>query len=435
MVLCQSRFHQALLVTAGLAAGLVVYPVDDQMPPRSIDALRRQVAPELLVLDRGTAALATPEVATVTAEDLLEAIPTAAGALRDPAPTGGLLVYTSGATGVPKAVLLDELQIGANVEFAMGHFGYGPGWVSASVLPHFHTFSLISDLLPSLCSLGSVVICKGLAVQDVGTFTKACADWGVRSFSAVPIIFDTLVAVHAKLPSSLRFAISGAAPLSERTRTRYASDVGHPIIPCYGLTETVCFATASPQNDVRPGSAGRPAGIEVRIFRGDLQPLPPHTTGEIALRGASVTTGGYKFGPPGAADAFLDDGWFMTGDVGYLDDDGYLHITGRLKNMLIRGGNKLYLEDLDACLQAFPGVTDACSIAVRGPGDQERAIAFVVPRQGTVDREALVASCREALGVIGQPDEVLEVERIPRSATGKPLRESLKITYAKGHAQ
>jgi long-chain acyl-CoA synthetase len=433
-VICGDRLHQALLITAGLAAGHVVCPLDHAMRPRALSALLRHGAPDVIVTDAAAQPLPAPVPGAVLRAEALFA-GAAPRATLPVTSAAGLLIYTSGATGAPKGVLLDEAQLAANVAFARDHFGYVAArpWTSGCLLPLHHTFAIVSDLLPVLCAGGRVVILPGFDTGDAGSVAAAFDRHAVRSYSAVPIVLEALLVLRVPLPRSLAFAISGAAPLLERSRARYVQRHGHPVVPCYGLTESVCFATASAIGGGRPDSAGRAAGIEIQIVGEDLQPLRVGERGEIALRGASVVTS-YFGDHAGAPDACVEDGWFLTGDMGRLDGDGYLYITGRRKHMLIRGGEKLYLEDLDRCLEEHPAVAEACSVQIPGLFGFERAVTFLVARVpatpgACVTEDALRAHMRERLGPLGVPDELRWTDRIPRSATGKPLRAALRIRH------
>jgi long-chain acyl-CoA synthetase len=142
-----------------------------------------------------------------------------------------------------------------------------------------------------------------------------------------------------------------------------------------------------------------------------------------------VITDGYFDDGGRRLDVFLEDGWFLTGDIGYLDEDGVLFVTGRRKNMIIRGGEKLYLEDLDRCLRELPGIVEACTVQAAGVGSEERAVAFLVAgAQRPADAE-VIAHAQERLGHLGRPDQLIWIERIPVSATGKPLRASLEAIH------
>lgn len=446
VALCtESRLAQAAVLAAGLMADCVVIPIN---PAATDEAKRRLVAHArpTVVLD------------DAAAEDLLGAV--RAGSAADGlAPgarpgRGGLLVYTSGSTGTPKGVLLSDANIGANVAFAVRHFGYDADWVTGSVLPLFHTFTVISDLLPMLVCGGRVVVTPGFTVPRLKAVARAFADHGVRSFSGVPILFDTMLATRFRLPASVRFAIAGAAPLGEDTQARYLAAYGHAILPCYGLTETTCFAAASSPGHVRPRAVGRAAGIEVEVVDDDGVPVPAGTNGEIAMRGPSVIAGSYFLGEESTGDgavvpargaeahaeAFRKPGWFLSGDIGQLDADGYLTITGRKKNMLIRGGEKVYLEDVDRCLEVCVGVAEACSVRIgaatgRTARHEDEAVAFVVvgpAGEPIPDRLALVEHVIRVLGPYSRLDDVVFVDQIPRSPSGKALREVLSARYLAG---
>ncbi|HEY6559900.1 MAG TPA: class I adenylate-forming enzyme family protein [Polyangiaceae bacterium] len=434
-VVCGDRVHQAVLIAAGLAAGQIVCPLDHAARPRALDTLLRHSAPDVVLTDASAKPLPGSTHASVLYAEALISGTRPRGSLPI-ASAGGLLIYTSGATGIPKGVLLDEHQIGANVAFARDHFGYRstPPWTSGCLLPLHHTFAIVSDLLPVLSVGGRVVVLSAFDSSDAGAVAAAFGRHSVRSFSAVPSVLEALVALDVPLPACLSFAITGTAPLLERNRLRYQERYGHPVVPCYGLTESVCFATASPVGGGRPGSVGRAAGITIRIVGGDLQPLGVGEEGEIALQGSSVITGCFE-ASPGQLDPRFEDGWFLTGDMGHLDEQGFLYITGRRKNMLIRGGEKLYLDDLDRCLEEHAAVAEACSIQVPGLFGFERAVAFVVAKHPTgggadADEEGIRAHVRDRLGALGIPDELRWTDRIPRSATGKPLWDALRSRCA-----
>lgn len=438
----ESRIAQAAVLAAGLMAGFVVVPINPAATNDAVNRLVRHARATLFIRDAPVAGI--PGTLTLREESttvLLDALPPGLpGTLPEPG-RGGMLVYTSGSTGAPKGVLLDERNIGANVAFAIDQFGYDADWVTGSLLPLFHTFTVISDLLPMLVCGGRVILTPGFSVPRLKLAARAFAEHRVRSYSGVPIIFDMMLAMRFPLPPSVRFAIAGAAPLSDETQARYLATYGHPILPCYGLTETTCFAAASTLGEIRPRAVGKAAGIEIDIVDDDAASLPVGATGEICFRGPSILGGGYFEDEGKHRDSFRRAGWFLSGDVGRLDADGFLYITGRKKNMLIRGGEKVYLEDVDRCLEAHPAVAEACSVRIPPPGDgarqapaargrhEDEAVAFIVTHGPDLDRVALGEHVIAALGPFSRLDDIVMVDTIPRSPSGKPLRESLLATY------
>jgi long-chain acyl-CoA synthetase len=431
IALCTStRSAQAALLSAGLMAGCIVCPINPTASPDVQGRLLRHAKPKLVIHD----ASAPMDLGAREAHPgaLMDALPTRSTVALPSEGRGGMLVHTSGSTGDPKGVLLRESHIGANVAFAVAHFGYDEDWVTGSVLPLFHTFSVISDLLPMLVCGGRVVVTAGFALAQLPASVQAMVDHRVRSYSGVPIVFDMMIAMRVPLPDSLRFAIAGAAPLTESTRTRYQRTFGHPILPCYGLTETTCFAAASSPDSIRPSAAGKAARIEIGIVDEQGTLLAAGTTGEIAHRGASVIRAYFDDGGRSAG-AFTDSGWFLSGDMGHLDEGGFLFITGRKKNMLIRGGEKIYLEDVDRCLAGHPGIADSCTVRVGETRHEEQAVAFIVPRGDTVDRTAIADHVTRARGTIARLDDIVVTTEIPRTATGKVLREVLVARYGQAH--
>jgi long-chain acyl-CoA synthetase len=429
-VVTEDRIAQASLGAAGLMAGLVVCPLNPAATHLVLRVVLDHAEPALLLVDDVSARVFEPlhsrclPIASVLGTQIGPTAPRLPNDGR-----GGLLVYTSGTTGNPKGVLLNELHIGANVGFAIRHFGYDDTWRTASILPLFHTFTIMSDVLPMLGCGGTAVITPGVSAAHIQTTARLMSEFAVQSYSGVPIVFDTLMALRVSLPSSLRFAVAGAAPLTDRTQQRYLERYGHPIVPCYGLTESTCFAAASNPAEIRAGSVGRPAGIEIAVVDATGTPLRPGVKGEIALRGASVISTGYYRDHGKHASAFTPAGWFLTGDIGCLDADGLLRITGRSKNMIIRGGEKIYLEDVDRCLASHEAIADSCTVRMATGAHQERAVAFIVWRNAAVASDEICAYVSRELGPLSRPDDVVSVDTIPRSPSGKAQRQALLDTY------
>lgn len=333
--------------------------------------------------------------------------------------TPALLIYTSGTTSQPKGVVLSHGNIVHNVMTAKRFFALDDRHTTLCILPLFHTFGFISDLSTMAFCGGTTVILDTFDVTKLSAVQAAVHDYPVKSFSAVPLMFELFLRFGCDLAGGhMKFCVSGAAPLRENTAAEFLETYKFPIIPAYGLTETTCFATISPMNGIRPRSAGIPAAVTTRITRDDGSEAAIGEIGEILMAGESVMQQGYF---KSDTDPFFEDKirWFKTGDLGFRDKDGYIYITGRKKNMVIRGGEKIYLEDLNSCLAQMGSLVDNASIRFEEDGE-DRIATFVVPHDGATVTEFEVRNFVEShLGRLRTPDLVLFRAAIPRTATNK----------------
>jgi acyl-CoA synthetase (AMP-forming)/AMP-acid ligase II len=341
-----------------------------------------------------------------------------------------MLIYTSGTTSQPKGVLLSHRNIVHNTLTAIQFFSLDHTHAKICILPFFHMFAVISDLSTMALSGGTTVVLDTFDITKLSFVEAAIHQYPINSFSAVPLMFDMFMRLNCNLAGKhMKYCVSGAAPLSESTATEFFQKYHFPIVPAYGLTETTCFATISPLDRIRAKSAGIPAAVIVRVTRPDGQEAGPHEIGELLMAGESVMQQGYF---KGSADCFggSDNKWFKTGDLGYRDEDGYIYITGRKKNMIIRGGEKIYLEDVDTCLRGMNAIADSATIRFDEDGT-EKIAAFVVPREG------VQLATREVMSYIGQklgslriPDVVIFSARIPRTSTNKvKIRELQELVH------
>jgi acyl-CoA synthetase (AMP-forming)/AMP-acid ligase II len=337
--------------------------------------------------------------------------------------SGALLVYTSGTLGAPKGVLLSHGNILANVATALECLPFRADHRTLTVLPLFHTFAVISDLLTMLLSGRACVIGETFDLKKLPQLQRTIERHRVRSFSAAPLIFDLMLKLNLQLPrDTLAFCVAGAAPLSAELTRVFSERYGVPIVPAYGMTETSCFATISPFDEIRPGSCGKPAGCSIRVADDAGQPAATGQIGELMISGESVMVGGYFKSSAPAYDVRDVTGalpWLCTGDLGYLDRDGYLFIVGRKKNMVIRGGEKVYLEELDTALARMPGVLDAASVGVpRTPIDG--IVTFVVQQANSeLSASDVFAYLRKVVGDGKCPDRVAFAAHIPRTPSNK----------------
>lgn len=430
-IITSSSFQQAVSIIACLFNGVIASPLSPVLPENLMAEFISHASPALILGDEP--GLLRSEATQGRKVLLFENAFAGSGEIVKPhhhAEDGGLLIYTSGTTGTAKGVLLSPSHIEANVTTAAAAFGYGNEWTTGCLLPLYHTFGLISDILPMLMVGGTAMILPTFEMRHARATVEGFRRYGVNSYSAPPVIFEAFMALNCLTDTQLRFAIAGAAPLHESTRVEYQRRFGHPIIPCYGLSEGTCFVTISPLAAIRPGSVGKAAGIDISVLDEQGAAAACDEVGEIAIRGRSVISEGYYRSAHGSAHAFSSGGWFLTGDLGRIDSEGYVYVTGRRKNMVIRGGEKVYLEDVDRILVQYPGVTDSASMVMTESGQADRAICFVVPeRTGALTRDSLAGYIRKHLGPKHVPDYLIFTDLIPRTPTGKPKHVQLRALY------
>jgi long-chain acyl-CoA synthetase len=330
-----------------------------------------------------------------------------------------LLIYTSGTTSEPKGVLLSHRNIVHNTVTAIRVFSLDHTHAKICILPLFHMFGFISDLSTMALCAGTTVVLDTFDISKLSFIEAAIHQYPINSFSAVPLMFDMFLRLDCDLSGKyMTHTVSGAAPLRENIASEFFEKYRFPIIPAYGLTETTCFATISPPEGIRPRSAGVPAAVNVRVTRADGGEAVPYEIGELLLAGESVMQQGYFKRP---VDCFggPENKWFKSGDLGYRDEDGYIYITGRKKNMIIRGGEKIYLEDVDACLMGMNAIADSAIVRFDEDGT-EKIAAFVVRRDGLqLATHDVMSYVGQKLGSLRVPDVVIFSARIPRTSTNK----------------
>jgi len=331
-----------------------------------------------------------------------------------------LVLQTSGTTGEPKLVALTHAHLAASTAAVMRGLELGEHDRCLNVRPLFHVNGIVTNVLATWCSGGSLVCTPGF---DEARFFDWIAAFEPTWFSGVPTMHQWIVAnahaYRAKAPHHrFRFVRSGAAPLATGTLRALEALFGAPVVEAYGMTERSPIAmNPLPPRVRKPGSVGLPAGVEVALLdaAGRVLPRGGDVEGEIAIRGDGVITAYER----GADDAFVD-GWLRTGDLGRLDADGYLHVTGRLKDIVNRGGQKISPREIEDALLAHPAVARAAAFGVPHPSLGEEPACAVVPRDGAqADPHELRAHVAERLAAYKVPSTVLVLPSIPTGPTGK----------------
>jgi len=346
---------------------------------------------------------------------------------REPGDTAAI-VYTSGTTGVPKGAELTHFQLYMNADIPGRLFDVRPDDVVLTVLPLFHVYGMSSTM--------NLAVRFGAAMSLVPRFTPdrvlaAIERDRATVFDGVPTMFGALLAgakdTHYDT-SSLRVCVSGGDAIPAHVLDAFEERFGVPILEGYGMTETASTITFNPSpQDRRTYSVGKPVwGVEVQIWDENDRRLPPGRThiGEVVTRGYH-TMRGYRGHPTATADAFRA-GWLHTGDLGYLDPDGFLFIVDRKKELIIRGGYNVYPREVEEALYRHPDIAEAAVVGVPDERLGEEVKAFVVPVPGrAITAEQVVEYCREQLAAYKYPRLVEFREALPLSASGKVAKKEL----------
>ncbi len=339
-----------------------------------------------------------------------------------------LILHTSGTTARPKIVPLSHANLIASARNIARHLALQPADRCLNVMPLFHIHGLVAALLASMASGASVVCTPGFAAPG---FFDWIAEFEPSWYTAVPTIHQSVLAQGAlyrqRSPRhQFRFVRSSSAALPPKTFEQLQALMGAPVVEAYGMTEASHQMASNPLPPGRrkAGSVGVAAGVDIALMDETGRLLAPGATGEIVIRGAGVTSG-YESNPDANAKSFVD-GWFRTGDQGRVDAEGYLYISGRLKEIVNRGGEKVSPREVDEALLEHPAVAQAVAFALPHPTLGEDLVAAVVLRDGASDDEAALRSFLFArLAGHKVPSAIVFVDAIPKGATGKVQRSSL----------
>jgi long-chain acyl-CoA synthetase len=339
-----------------------------------------------------------------------------------------LLLYTSGTSGRPKGVMLSHGNLTSNIRQIWEWVRFTRADILAGVLPQFHTFGLtVLTLLP--LSIGCRVVYTSRFVPH--RIVKMIREHRPTALVAIPSMYNALLHVKDASPddfASLRYIVSGGEPLPEAVFQGFRDRFRATINEGYGLTETAPVTNWCRPQEWRAHSVGRPLPrIDQRIS--DLNThadLPPGHDGEVIMRGPNIMQGYYNR-PEETAAAFDSRGFFKTGDIGRQDKDGHLYITGRLKEMIIVGGENVFPREIEEALNLHPAVGASGVIGVMDPMRGELPVAFVELKEGqTADEKTLLGWCRDRLAGYKVPRSVHIVPALPRNPTGKIVRRDLR---------
>ena len=347
-----------------------------------------------------------------------------------------LVLHTSGSTGRPKRVPIRHRNIAASAHNIVAHYGLTPDDVALCAMPLFHVHGLVASTISTLLSGGTIVVPSKF---NPLSFWRTVRDCRVTWYSAVPTIHHLLLAragdTRPEGSEGLRFIRSCSAALPPEMMAKMESVFGAPVLEAYGMTEASHQMCSNPQPPAvrKPGSVGPGTGVNVSIMDQKGNHLARGERGEVVIQGPNVVDG-YENNPEANAASFTN-GWFRTGDQGFLDEQGYLTLTGRIKELINRGGEKIAPREIDEVLLTHPSVAEAVAFGVPHSTWGEEVAAAVVLREGEADNEAaILAFCKERLADFKRPKKLYIVSTIPRTATGKIQRGAVAkaLTGAQG---
>jgi acyl-CoA synthetase (AMP-forming)/AMP-acid ligase II len=356
----------------------------------------------------------------------LAGVPTGGSVTEPTAEDIALILHTSGSTGRPKRVPLRHFNLAVSSANIANTYALSEEDVSLCIMPLFHVHGLIASTMATLLSGGIVVVPTNF---NALSFWRTVREHHVTWYSGVPTMHQLLLARTHHKPAeaaSLRFIRSCSAPLSPELIHKIEGLFGVPFVEAYGMTEAAHQMTSNPlpPRHRKAGSVGVGAGLRISIMDKEGNHLGTSHRGEIVIQGANVFRG-YENNPEANARAFAN-GWFRTGDEGFLDADCYLHLTGRIKDIIIRGGENVAPHEVDEILLKHPAVAAAVTFGYAHPTlGEEVAAAVVLHEPHAATQSVLIKHCRESLAEFKCPKKIYLVKSIPTTATGKIRRRAV----------
>ena len=339
------------------------------------------------------------------------------------------LLYTSGTTGRSKGAMLTQANLLSNAATLASEWRFSSDDVLLHALPIFHTHGLFVGTNVTLVAGGSMIFLSKFDLDEmIRLMPEATVLMGVPTFYT-RLLDDARFT--GKLTSQMRLFVSGSAPLLAETHACFEARTGHRILERYGMTETN-MNTSNPYEGLRrAGSVGFPLpGVELKITDPATgESIPQGEIGQIEVRGPNVFKGYWRM-PEKTAAEFRGDGFFITGDLGKIDSDGYVHIVGRNKDLIISGGYNIYPKEIELVLDEQPGVLESAVIGVPHADLGETALGLVVPKKGeTPDLDAVMTAMERMLARYKRPRKLILIEELPRNTMGKVQKNILREQF------
>ena len=428
------------LYLACLKAGVIYIPLNTAYRADELEYLYHDAEPRLVVcspqspfLDETFDFLPSTNVLTLdsagdgTLSDSLDAVSAEFETVEPDADAIAAILYTSGTTGKPKGAMLTHANLASNALALHSLWGFRTDDVLLHVLPIFHTHGLFVGINTTVLNGSKMIFLPGFNTRDIiKSLPRATVMMGVPTFYSRLLRdsrFDRSQCAH------MRLFISGSAPLTNKTFTAFQARTGFAILERYGMTETNMI-TSNPLNGGRvAGSVGKPlSGVQIRICGQGGCIINQGEIGDIEVRGPNVFQG-YWRNPDKTLTEFRDDGFFKTGDLGYIDESGYLYIVGRSKDLIISGGFNVYPKEIESVLNRIDGVNESAVIGVPHRDYGEGVIAVVVgdrPNAGYFLVDDIICEAKQHLAGYKVPKKVYFLDELPRNAMGKVEKARLR---------
>ena len=339
------------------------------------------------------------------------------------------LLYTSGTTGKSKGAMLTQKNLLSNGNTLMGAWEFNKDDILLHALPLFHTHGLFVATNVVLAAGASMIFLPQFDLDNIiNKLPKASTMMGVPTF------YTRLLAdkrFNRRLVRHLRLFVSGSAPLLSETHTQFEKKTGHKILERYGMTETNMNTSNPYHGERRAGTVGLPLpGVEVKITEPKTgKTLSSNEIGQIEVRGPNVFVGYWKL-PKKTKEELRENGFFITGDLGKIDEDGYVHIVGRDKDLIISGGYNIYPKELEIFLDDKPGVLESAVIGVPHPDFGETPIAIIVKSEDIIpDLAQIEIEIKKSIARFKHPKKFIIVDELPRNAMGKVQKNVLRNNY------
>ncbi|MCK9514409.1 MAG: acyl-CoA synthetase [Pigmentiphaga sp.] len=425
--------HSMILFLAITRAGGTYVPINPDFTQREARVLIADSAPTLLIDNDAAAAAdmgadfkvmgfgtgAAHDLASIAADAPLPGI-----GPRDRA----VMLFTSGTTGRAKGAPLTHANLLANIRALAEAWAFTQSDRLLHVLPAFHGHGLFLGIaMPVYCGASVILMRKFDAAETIRLMKQSSV------FMAVPAIYTRLLEqpeFSAASCRTLRLATSGSAPLPPELFNELRQRMGLTIVERYGLTETSILTSNPIDGSARVGSVGRPLScVDLRIADDNGSPLSVNEVGHVQVRGGGIIETYWQ--RPDRGDDWTADGWFETGDLGRIDEDGFVWLVGRKKDLIISGGYNVYPREVEIQIEAQGGVSEAVVFGVPHPDFGEGVMAAVKPEAGAaLDIDLLEQKIAEALSKYKRPKRIILVDEFPRNAMGKVLKNELRQTYA-----